>query len=201
MFRLLLVTDRRATGGRPLLEVVEAALRGGVDAVQLREKDLGGRALLELGRELRAVCSRYRAQLLVNGRIDVALACAADGVQLPADAFAPEDARRLLGKGRIIGASTHSAGDVEAAAQAGVDFAILGPVFATPAKQVYGPPLGLAALAAAAAAPLPIVAIGGITSANARSARAHGAAGVAAIAALLGAADPEAAARAMLCDD
>lgn len=198
--RLMLVTDRNATAGRPLLDVVEAALHGGADAVQLREKDLGGRDLLELARRLLPLCRRYGARLLVNDRLDVALACDADGVQLPAASFALADARCLLGQEKLIGASTHTLAEVAAAARAGADFAVFGPVFDTPAKRAYGPPVGLDALEQAArAATIPVLAIGGITPTNAADVHAHGAAGVAAIGALLTAADPAAAARALRC--
>lgn len=195
---LMLVTDRRTLRGGSLVTAVEVALRGGVNVVQLREKDLGGRELLALACSLRSLCHRYGARLLVNDRIDVALACGADGVQLPRDSFSPADARRLLGPGRLVGASTHSLAEVEAAVQGGADFVVFGPVFATPAKQRYGAPVGLDALRdVVQAAAVPVVAIGGITPANAGSVAACGAAGLAAIAALLAEVDPASAARAL----
>lgn len=168
-------------------------------AVQLREPDLEARALLELARELRAVTARYDALLLVNDRIDVALACGADGVHLPSHSFLVEDARTLLGPGRLIGVSTHLPHEVAAAKAAGADFAVFGPVFETPSKQAYGPPAGLEALAAAARiSDLPVLAIGGITTDRAPELTARGAAGVAVIRALLEAEEPAAAARALL---
>ena len=103
-FRLYLVTDRHHTVGRPLLDVLEEALRGGVDAVQLREKDLPAAELFDLARRMRALCRRYKARLLVNDRIDIALSAGADGIHLPANSFSPADARRLLGPGALIGA-------------------------------------------------------------------------------------------------
>jgi len=197
-FRLYLVTDRTRTGGRPLPEVVEAAVRGGVDAVQLREKDLPAGALFELARELRRRCTRHGVRLLINDRIDVALAVGADGVHLPVDSFAAGDARALVGPGRLIGVSTHSLEQAQQASAAGADFVVFGPVFATPSKRPFGPPLGLEALAqAAGAVSVPVFAIGGVTVARADAVCRHGAHGIAAIAAVLEATDPTAAARAL----
>lgn len=196
--RLYLVTDRRATGGRPLLDTVAAALAGGVDAVQLREKDLSTRELLALAAALRELTRRHAARLLVNDRVDVALAVGADGVHLPADSFAVADARRLLGAERLVGVSTHSADEIRRAAASGADFAVFGPVFETPSKLQYGAPQGLAALRAAVAATnLPVIALGGIDAGNAADVAATGCAGVAAIRALGAAADPRAAAAAL----
>jgi thiamine-phosphate pyrophosphorylase len=193
-----LVTDRAQTDGRPLLEVVEAALRGGVGAVQLRERGLPTRELLALAADLRAATRAAGAALLINDRVDVALACDADGVHLPGHSFSVAEARALLGPERLIGVSTHHPDEVRAAAAAGADFAVLGPIFATPSKAAYGAPLGLDVLARArAATPLPVFAIGGVDATNARAARARGAAGVAVIRAVLAAADPAAAAAAL----
>ena len=197
-FRLYLVTDRHRTNGRPLLDVVDAALAGGVDAVQLREKDLSGAALLELARRLRDVTRRYGARLLINDRVDIALACEADGVHLPADSFAPADARRLLGKTRLIGVSTHSVEQARAAAAGGADFIVFGPVFETPSKRAYGKPVGLDALAQVAqAVAQPVLAIGGIRAERVASVLQRSTRGVAVVAAILEAGDPRAAAAAL----
>jgi len=191
--RLYLVTDRHATNGRPLGDVVEAALRGGVDAVQLREKDLTTRELLALARELRAITLRHGARLLINDRVDVALAVHADGVHLPADSFRIEDARGMLGADATIGVSTHAIDELVRAAAAGADFAVFGPVFDTPAKRPFGAPHGLDALRrAVAAVTIPVVAIGGIDAANAAAVLATGCRGVAVIRAVLSSADPTA---------
>jgi len=195
-----LVTDRGQTAGRPLLDVVGAALDGGVRAVQVRERDLPTRALLALAAALRRLTATAGAALLINDRVDVALACGADGVHLPADGMAVADARTLLGPAPLIGVSTHAPAEVAAAAAAGADFAVFGPIFDTPAKRAYGPPLGLDALAAArAAAPrLPLLAIGGLDQQRVAVARAGGADGVAVIRAVMGAADPRYAARELI---
>lgn len=192
---LYLVTDRHITGADSLAAVVAAAVRGGVDAVQLREKDLSTRELVELARELRAVTRQHGARLLINDRIDVALAVGADGVHLPSESFAVVDARSLLGPDAAIGVSTHSIAEVRRAAAAGADFAVFGPIFDTPSKRDYGAPHGLAALRAAVdSSDLPIVAIGGIDHDNAANVRATGCAGIAVIRAILTASDPAAAA-------
>ena len=194
-----LVTDRTQTNGRPLIDVVESALHGGLRAVQLRERDLTTRALLALAEALRTRTDRYGAALLINDRIDVALACGADGVHLPADSFAINEARALLGAQRVIGVSTHAPYEVAAAAAAGADFVVFGPIYDTPSKRPYGKPLGVDALAAArAAAALPLFAIGGIDAARAREVVGHGADGVAVIRAVLGADDPTRAASALV---
>lgn len=194
-FFLYLVTDRHRTAGRPLLEVIEAALQGGVDAVQLREKDLPAGALFELASRLRDVTSRYSARLLINDRIDVALAVGADGVHLPGDSFAPEDARRLLGTRALIGVSTHSVEQARLAAARGADFVVFGPVFDTPSKRAFGAPLGLDALGEVSrAVRVPVLAIGGLTAEHVQDVRQRGARGVAVIAAILDADDPRAAA-------
>ena len=190
-----LVTDRAQTNSRSLLDVVDAALRGGIRAVQLRERDLTGREQLALAEPLRLLTRRYAAALLINDRIDVALACDADGVHLPGDSFAVADARALLGARRLIGVSTHSPTEVAAAAAAGADFAVFGPLYDTPSKRAFGAPLGLAALPTArAAAPLPLLAIGGIDTDRVAAVRAGGADGVAVIRAVLAASDPQQAA-------
>lgn len=180
--RLTLVTDRTRVQPRSLLEVVDSALAGGADAVQLREKDLAARDLLELARAIAAICRRHRAKLLINDRIDVAVAVGADGIHLPSDSFSPQDARSLLGAQALIGVSTHSATEAAARLSAGADYVYLGPIFETESKRRYGAPLGLADLAIASRAhPGRIIAIGGITACNASDIWSSGAHGIAVI--------------------
>ena len=189
--RLVLVTDRHAVGGRDLVAVVEAALDGGLPAVQLREKDLPGRALFLLAERLRAATARRGALLFVNGRVDVAVAVGADGVHLGGGALPVDVARRLLPASALIGVSTHTPDEP---ASRGADFVFFGPVHATPGKSAQGE----AALAAAvAAARVPVLAIGGIGTAEVPGIRS-GAAGVAVIRAILASPDPAAATRALL---
>jgi thiamine-phosphate pyrophosphorylase len=169
---------------------VAAALAGaagapGRAAVHLREKDLGGRPQLALARRLAAACRAHGALLLVNDRVDVALAAGADGVHLPAAGLPPAEARRLLPPGALVGVSCHGEDDVRRARDGGADYATFGPVFDTPSKRGYGPPVGLAALERAARLGLPLVALGGLDPARAVAARAAGAHGVAVLRAWL----------------
>ncbi|HZP43155.1 MAG TPA: thiamine phosphate synthase [Candidatus Binatia bacterium] len=192
--RLVLVTDRGATGGRDLLAAVALALDAGLPAVQLREKDLPGRELLALAERLRAATSARKALLFVNDRVDVALAVDADGVHLGQASMPAGAVRALLPPGALVGVSTHS--PAELAAAAGADFAFFGPVFPTPSKPAAQ---GEAALAAAVrATALPVLAIGGVTAARVPHLTGAGAAGVAVIRAILAADDPGRATRALL---
>jgi len=197
---LCLVTDRHATGGRPLADVVEACLSAGLPAVQLREKDLDAAELLSLARVLRESTRRHGARLFVNSRVDVALAVGADGVHLPSGAReSVASVRRLIGPERLLGVSTHSAGEAEAAAREGADFVVFGPVYDTPSKRAYGPPQGVSGLAEVCRrVPVPVLAIGGVTVASVAELRVAGAAGLAVIRALLEAADPGAATAGLL---
>ena len=196
-FRLYCVTDRTQTANRPLSDVVHAALDGGVRAVQLREKDLEGRDLYALAERLRALTLRYQAHLLVNDRLDVALAVEADGVHLGQHSFAVKDARRLLGAGKLIGVSTHSRQEITAAQ--GADFIVFGPVYYTPSKADYGEPQGLDRLRAAVVhSTVPVFAIGGIKTGRVPEVLETGAHGIAMISALSAAPDPAQAARKLL---
>jgi thiamine-phosphate pyrophosphorylase len=196
-FRLYFVTDRHQTAGRPLADVVHAALDGGVQAVQLREKDLAGGPLYHLAESLRHLTDRYRARLLINDRIDVALAVGADGVHLGQGSFPVATARRLLGADKLIGVSTHSGAEIAAAL--GADFVVFGPVYFTPSKAAYGEPQGLERLRqAVTASDTPVFAIGGIKSEHVAEVLATGAHGIAVISAISGAPDPARAARALL---
>lgn len=197
--RVYLVTDPSAGGG--LVSHTEAALRGlppCVVGVQLRARGASGRELLELARALRRVVSDAGQLLLVNDRADVALAAGADGVHLPGAGMAPEDARALVGPGRLVAVSCHAAAEVAQARDSGADFATFGPVFDTPSKRPYGPPVGLERLREAAALGLPLVGLGGVDVSNASAVTAAGAFGVAAIRAWLDAADPAGVVRGLL---
>ncbi len=166
-------------------------------AVHLREKDLGGAALLALARALARACHARGQLLLVNDRLDVALAAGADGVHLPSAGVPPADARRLLGAPAIVGVSCHSADDVRRARDGGATYATFGPVYDTPSKRPYGSPLGVAALRDAARLGVPLVALGGVTPERVAEVLAAGACGVAAIRAWLVGPDPAAAVRAL----
>ena len=193
-FDLYVVTDRQLVGGRPLRGVVEAALRGGARAFQLREKDLSPRQLYPLAMEMRQLTQTYGARLLINDRVDVALAVDADGVHLTTTSLPASIARQVLGPGRLIGVSTHTLPEAQTAAAEGADFVVFGPVFYTPSKAPYGAPVGLDALRATrAAVNLPILAIGGVKKANLDQVLAAGADGIAVISAVISADDPMAA--------
>lgn len=196
-FRLYFVTDRHQTAGRPLPDVVRAALDGGVRAVQLREKDLEAGELYRLAARLRELTARYAARLLINDRLDVALAVEADGVHLGQMSFPVRAARQLLGPDTLIGVSTHTPAEIVAAE--GADFVIFGPVYFTPSKAIYGKPQGLERLRQAVrSSPVPVFAIGGIHTGRIAAVRAAGARGIALISALSGAPDPRRTAQALL---
>ena len=197
-FNLYLITDRhQVPAGQTLPAVIEAALQGGVQAVQLREKDLSDAEILPLARELRALTRQYGARLLINDRIDVALAVGADGVHLGGHSQATEVVRRSIGTKMLIGVSTHSSNEIQTACEQGADFVTFGPVYATPSKAVYGAPQGLQALTEACMkSTLPVFALGGITVARAAAVRAAGAHGIALISAIIASASPKSAAKA-----
>jgi len=186
-FDLYLTTDSLQTRDRSLVSVVEEALKAGVKAVQLREKKIQTRPLLELAYELRKLTSAYDARLLINDRVDICLAVEADGVHLRTDRLPIERVRSLLGLERLIGVSAHSVQESRRAQSEGADFILLGPIYFTPSKALYGSPLGPAILqdARRAGVILPIFAIGGMTPERIQEVRLAGADGAAVISAIL----------------
>ncbi len=195
-FSLYLITDRtRVAAGHTLTSAVEAALQGGVRAIQLREKDLPAGELLPLARRLRDLTQLHGARLLINDRVDVALAVGADGVHLGGHSLPADVVRQLAGPDLLIGISTHSSAEIRLAADRGADFVTFGPVYATPSKAAFGRPQGLQALEdACRASSLPVFALGGITPERAAEVLQAGAAGIALIGAILADADPRSAA-------
>lgn len=177
MFRLLAISDRRSLPDGDLAGWLARIAAAGVDAVQIREKDLDDSSLWEIARSAHSLLPPA-TRLLVNGRADIALAAGADGVHLPSDGVPPAALRRRFGPGLLLGVSTHSVEEVERARDAGADYATFGPVWETPGK---GPPTGTGALARAAASGLPVYALGGVTIERFGAVAAAGAAGVAAI--------------------
>jgi thiamine-phosphate diphosphorylase len=197
--RLTLVTDRTQAGGRDLVGLVRECLAAGLPAVQLREKDLGAAELARLGRALRPLTAERGALLIVNDRVDVALAVGADGVQRTSTSLAVADILAIGDKRLRVGASVHSVAEAVAAAEAGADWVVFGPVYDTPSKRQYGPPQGLDALEQVArAVSIPVVAIGGITPERVPAVRRAGACGVAVISAILAADSPATATRRFL---
>jgi thiamine-phosphate pyrophosphorylase len=166
-----------------LLALVRAAAAARVDLVQLREKLLRPRALYELAARAAEITRGTGTRLLVNDRADIARAAGADGVHLTARSLDPATVRKLFGTGFLVGVSTHTPEEARAARAGGADFALFGPIFDTPSKRAYGPPVGLDRLAevAQALAPFPALALGGVTLDNFRQALGAGARGVAAI--------------------
>ena len=193
---LCLVTDRRRCAGRPLEEVVDAAVSGGVDIVQLREKDMPAGPLLDLALRIRDITAS-RASLFVNDRIDVALACDADGVQLGEDGIPVEAARDLVGGDLLIGRSVHAVDSAINAGLAGADLLVFGTVFAT-ATHSGRPPNGVVPLAEMSRHDTaPVLGIGGIAPGNVGQVVEAGASGAAVITAITESRDPRGAAKAL----
>ncbi|MCZ8256704.1 MAG: thiamine phosphate synthase [Polaromonas sp.] len=198
VLRLYLVTDQTLTRGRRLADVVAAAVQGGVTCVQLREKQLGTREFLAQALILKALLAPQGIPLVINDRIDIALACGADGVHLGQNDLPPDEARKLLPPGVFIGWSVESMDDVQQSAALPVDYLGVSPLFSTPTKTDTKDPWGLEGLAVVrAATPLPLVAIGGVHAGNARDVLRAGANGLAVVSAICAAGDPQAAAAAL----
>jgi thiamine-phosphate pyrophosphorylase len=179
------------TAGRALPAVVADALRGGLRAVQLREKDLDGCQLFELASELRNVTLEFGAKLLINDRVDIAVAVGADGVHLGRGSLPVAVARRILGSTQLIGYSAHGLEEARLAEHDGADFITFGPVFATPSKASYGEPLGLERLTEVARnLAIPVFALGGVKLLSAGNVLSAGARGIALISAIISAQDP-----------
>lgn len=182
-FKLCYITDRLSLGIGPLTATIESAVRAGIDIIQIREKDLDTRPLLELVQAAVAVARGSATRVMVNDRLDVALAAGADGVHLGAQSMPAGHVRPVVAPGFWTGISCHSAEDVWAAEQAAADYVLLGPIFETPSKLRYGLPLGLGELERAlrGVKRVPVLALGGITVDRAAECLAAGAAGVAGI--------------------
>ena len=194
-YQLCLVTDSALANGRSLAGIVAAAVQGGVTLVQLREKTASTRAFIEQARVLKRLLAPLRVPLLINDRIDVALAAGADGAHVGQQDMPVALARQLLGPAAIIGLSITELGQVRDRDVELADYFGVGPIFAQSTKLYATPPLGLDGLAEARRATgKPIVAIGGVSAANADAVRSAGADGIAVVSAIMGADDPRAAA-------
>jgi thiamine-phosphate pyrophosphorylase len=174
------ITDRGQLGSTgALLKNIEEQLATGVDMVQLRERDLSPRELVELVEAVLRMPNPRGTRLLINDRTDVAVACGAAGVHLRGNSVSPARVRGIAPRGFLIGVSCHSVGEVRRAEDEGASFAVLAPIFATPGK---GPALGTGLIAEAArASKIPVLALGGITEERGQECMAAGAAGIAAI--------------------
>ena len=191
---LCLVTDRKLCTADSLEERVAAAVSGGVDMVQIREKDLPGGELLKLALKLRSITGG-KALLVINDRLDVALAADADGLHLPEDSLAVHDARRVVPSHFLVGKSVHDTTGASVAAGEGADYLVLGTIFATsskPGAETGGP--DLVSNVTRLVDP-PVLAIGGVDSHSVASVIEAGAKGAAVVSAILGAVNPEKATR------
>lgn len=199
VLRLCLVTDRDMAGPRQLPDIVEAAVRGGVTMVQLREKGAPTRRFVE---EARALLDRLRplgVPLVINDRVDIALAIGTDGVHVGQDDMPVDAVRRLLGFNAILGLSITHPDDLLNADVDAADYLGVGPVFQQATKHDATPPVGLAGLAAVRrGTSKPLMAIGGIDCCNADAVWTSGADGLAVVSAIMAAPDPEAAARGLV---
>jgi thiamine-phosphate pyrophosphorylase len=186
-FRLYLITDRSLFSDRlAFYAALDGALQGGVKALQLREKDLEIRQLLEMAYTLRELTNRYGAKLFINDRVDVALSAGADGVHLGGSGIPVRGVRRIAGEDLLIGASAHNVQEATEAEDEGADFITLGPVYETPSKARYGRPLGPDILKKTKdELSIPVFAIGGIKLGKVREVLKSGAYGVALISAVL----------------
>jgi thiamine-phosphate pyrophosphorylase len=193
--RLYVILDRTVAAGRDLETILAAALEGGAEMVQLREKTWPSGTLFPLAQRLRGRCRAAGVPFIVNDRVDLALAVGADGVHLGQDDLPPAAARPLLRPGMILGLSTHSVEQAKAAQAAGADYVAVGAMFPTGSKPEFQLVGSALAREVRPVVRVPLIAIGGITPDNVGEVIAAGADGVAVISAVCAAADPAAAAR------
>lgn len=194
-FKLYVIIDSRAANGRSLTDVALEAAEGGADIIQLREKDMAAREVVDLGRAIRKAIAGRDTLFIINDRPDIALAAGADGVHIGQDDIPPDFARAIIGKDKILGISTHSLAQALSAQKSGADYIGVGPVFSTPTKpdsEAVG--LGLVR-EVRKAVNIPFVAIGGINADNIAQVIGAGAGRIAVVRAVCGAKDVRNAAR------
>lgn len=196
-FRLYVIIDSKSANGRDPVAVASEAVEGGADVIQLREKDIPAREIMALGRAIRKAIAGTGALFIINDRPDIAAASGADGVHLGQDDLPPEEARAILGKGKIIGISTHSLEQALAAEKAGADYVGVGPVFATPTKPDYVPVGTGLVREVSKTIKIPFVAIGGIDAGNIGQVLDAGARRIAVVRAVCGAGDVRNAAKSL----
>lgn len=190
-YSLYLVTDRGLARGRSTLDIVIAAVSGGVTCVQLREKDCSTLEFIEQALAIKNFLKAREVPLIINDRLDVALAVAADGVHLGQSDMPLEMARKIAGRSMLIGISAESVQDAVESEKGGADYLGVSPIYATPTKSDTAPPLGLEGLREIRKrVKIPLVAIGGLNKSNAAEVIHHGADGVAVVSAIAAADDP-----------
>ena len=183
---LYVITDSKVQKGRGHLEVLTEAVRGGASVIQLRDKEAPDEVLINVGKELRKVCDRFKALLIVNERIHVAKAVSADGLHIGQEDISFPEARKQLGHRTLLGVSTHSLAQARRAVEAGADYIGVGPIFKTPTKPAY-PPVGIQLIREIREEmQVPFVAIGGIDLTNVKDVLAAGAYSIAVVRAVVG---------------
>ena len=195
IWRLCLVTDRDLARGRPLVDVVAQAVQGGVTMVQLREKDATTRDFLEEARALKALLAPLRVPLIVNDRVDIALAAEADGVHVGQKDMPVERVRAMIGPGKLIGLSITNAEQIARPDASQTDYLGMGPLYLQQTKADASTPLGVEGFRALRAkTKAPVIAIGGLKADNSAPVLAAGANGLAIVSGIVAADDPRAAA-------
>ncbi|MBP7332634.1 MAG: Thiamine-phosphate synthase [Firmicutes bacterium ADurb.Bin373] len=195
-YSLYLVTDRGMLGGKNLYKAVEEAVRGGVTLLQLREKDVGSGEFYNIAVEMKKLAGLYRTPLIINDRLDIALAVDADGLHIGQEDLPLEVARKLLGPGKILGYSVSNQAEAVYGEENGADYLGAGPVYHTGSKEVAIEPIGPAGLKRIKeSVSIPVVGIGGIGIANIGEVKESGIAGISVISAILARRDIEEAAR------
>jgi thiamine-phosphate pyrophosphorylase len=197
-FDLYVITDGPQSRGRSHLEIARAALEGGADAIQIRDKSSPAYNLCRLSAEIQPLARKYGALFVVNDRVDVAMVTGADGAHVGRDDLPAREARRLLPRPTVLGVSAATREAARKAERDGADYLGVGPIFATATKPDAGEALGIETLAAIArTVSIPVVAIGGITLENVSEVIAAGATGAAVVSAVVTADDMTAATRAL----
>ena len=190
-YSLYLVTDRGLARGRSTLEIVKSAVAGGVTCVQLREKDCTTREFIEQALAIKHFLKSQQVPLIINDRLDVALAVGSDGVHLGQNDMPLETARKIAGRSMLIGISAESVQDAVEAESGGADYLGVSPIYATPTKTDTAPALGLEGLQEIRKrVKIPLVGIGGLNSSNAAEAIRKGADGITVVSAIVSADDP-----------
>lgn len=195
-YSLYLVTDRELAGSRPLCQIVEAAIHGGVTVVQYREKCAGTRQMIKEALEIRDLCHAHNIPLIINDRVDIALAVNADGIHIGQEDMPASLARKIIGAEKIIGVSVENTTQAGTAMSEGADYVAASPIYATPTKPDAPHPLGIRGLQEIVRiCSIPVVAIGGLNTSNTANILQAGAAGIAVVSAIITADNVERTAR------